>query len=204
MHVYASFDRVAGNELELYVDGVKQTKSGSSGKNPGRVFSSNIRIGGMAQTTGGTQGPVTNTVSGGYYSRVFPGVMDEVRVYNRKLTAAEIACLAANPVRVNREPLAELGTKTIVGNQGASKPLGAAVYDDGLPSGASIEGRWRIVSGNAAGLSIADETSLATTVSLLKVGTYGVQLETTDGERVSYSDVLTVVVNSCGTAVLIK
>ncbi len=204
MHVYASFARATGDELELYIDGAKQTKSASSGKNAGRVVAQNIRLGGMTQTSGGPQGPVTNTVSGGYYSRVFPGVMDEVRIYNRKLAEAEIAALAADPVRVNRGPLTELVAEVLIGNQGASKPLEAVVYDDGLPAGVPLSGRWRIVSGNAAGIHIADETSLITTISLLKVGTFGLQLETTDGERVSYSEVVTVVVNPCGTAILLK
>jgi len=204
MHVYASFARATGDELELYLDGVKQTKSASSGKNAGRVVPQYIRFGGMTQTSGGPQGPVTNTVSGGYYSRVFPGVIDEVRIYNRKLTASEIACLAASPVIVNRPPLSEPAAQVIKGNQGTSQPLEAAAYDDGLPAGTPIECRWRIVSGNAGGVSIADETSAATTVSLLKVGTYGLQLETSDSERVSYSEVVTVVVKRCGTVFSVK
>lgn len=199
MHVYASFARTTGDELELYIDGVKQTKSASNGKTAGRVVAQNIRLGGMTQTSGGPQGLVTNTVSGGYYSRVFPGVIDEVRIYNRKLTAAEIACLAANPVSVNRPPLAEPGAKRITGNQGTIRPLEAAAYDDGLPAGASLAYRWRIVSGTADGVSLADDTRASTTVSLLKAGTYGLQLEVADGERVSYSDVVTIVVNPCGT-----
>ena len=204
MHVYASFARATGDELELYIDGVKQTKSASSGKNAGRVVGSTVRLGGMATTVGGPQGPVTNTVSGGYYSRVFPGVLDEMRIYNRKLAEAEIAALAADPVRVNRGPLTEPVAAVLIGNQGASKPLEAVVYDDGLPTGTSLASRWRIVSGNAAGIHIADETSLSTTISLLRVGTYGLQLETTDGERVSYSEVVQVIVKPCGTAVLLK
>ena len=204
MHVYASFARTTGDELELYIDGVKQTKSASSGKNAGRVVGNTVRLGGMATTVGGTQGPVTNTVSGGYYSRVFPGVIDEMRLYNRKLTSAEIAYLAANPVSVNRPPLPEPSAKTIVGNQGTSQPLEAVAYDDGLPAGASLTYCWRIIAGKTEGIDIADATSPTTTISLLKIGTYTLQLATSDGERVSYSDVVTVVVNPCGTTVLLK
>lgn len=203
-HVYACFARTTGSELELYIDGIKQTKTSSSGSYPARVRPETLSIGGMTQTTSGPQGPITNAVSGGFYSRVFPGVVDEVRIYNRQLAAAEVACLAANPVRVNREPLTELGAEVIAGHLGESKALQAVVSDDGLPAGAALEYRWRIVSGNAAGLSIADETSLSTTVSLLEVGTFGLQLETTDGERVSYSEVVTVIVKPVGTVIMLR
>jgi len=203
-HVYACFDRAAGSELELYIDGIQQTKSSSSGSSPARIRPDQLLIGGMVQTSGGAQGPITNTVSGGYYSRVFPGVMDEVRIYDHALTAAEVTALAANPVRVNRAPLPELGTEIIIGNKGSSKPLEAVVYDDGLPQGSTIASQWVMVSGDAAGLSIDDETSLITTVSLLEIGTYALQLETTDGERISYSDVVTVVVNPGGTLILLR
>lgn len=203
-HVYASFDRASGSELELTVDGIKQTKSSSSGSSSARVRPDQLMIGGMIQTTGGTQGPITNTVSGGYYSRVFPGVVDEVRIYDHALAPAEIAALAANPVRVNRGPLTELDADVIVGHLGGSKLLDAIVCDDGLPAGASLESRWRTIYGNAAGLSLADETSPSTMVSLLEIGTYGLQLETTDGERVSYSEVVTLIVKPVGSIITLR
>ncbi len=203
-HVYACFDREDGSELELYIDGTKQTKSSFGGSSSARIRPNALSIGGMTQTTGGPQGPITNTVSGGYYSRVFPGVVDEVRIYNRQLTAAEIACLAANPVRVNRAPLPELAAQFLSGNQGSSSPLEAVVHDDGLPEDTTLESCWRVVAGDADGISIADETSLSTTVAFLTVGTYGVQLETSDGERSAYSDVLTITVHAGGTLIRMR
>lgn len=203
-HVYTCFDREAGSELELYIDGVKQTKSSSSGASPARIRAITLLIGGMTMTSGGPQGPITNSVSGGYYSRVFPGVIDEVRLYNRKLSDAEINTLATCPVRVNREPMPELESKIIMGIKGSNKPLEAVVYDDGLPLGSSIESHWKVISGDAAGLSIDDETSLNTTVTLLELGAYTLQLEVSDGERISYSDVVTVVVNPGGAIIMLR
>jgi hypothetical protein len=203
-HVYACFDRAGGSELELYIDGTKQTKSSSSGSSPARIRPDTLKIGGMTQTSGGTQGAITNSISGGFYSRVFPGILDEVRIYNHALTTAEVMALVAQPIRINREPLPELDTELIVGNKGDIKPLEAIIYDDGLPMGVSLESHWTIVSGNSEGISIADDSSSSTTISLLELGTYGLQLETTDGERVSYSEIISVIVNPGGTLILLR
>lgn len=204
MHVYACFDRAAGDELDLYIDGDRQTKDSSGGKNAARVRTEPLQIGGMTVTTGGPQGPLTNSVSGGFYSRVFPGVMDEVRVYNRKLSDAEIACLAARPAWLNRAPLPETVARTLSGHVGQTLPLQAAAYDDGLPDGSTLTCRWRFVDGDESGLAIADTAEPSTAVTLLKAGTYSVQLEASDGDRAAYSEVVAITVNPGGTVILLQ
>ncbi|NLC81915.1 MAG: LamG domain-containing protein [Lentisphaerae bacterium] len=204
-HVYACFDRAAGDELELYIDGAKQTRDSYIGKSSARVRGEGMQIGGMTETTGGPQGPITNSVSGGFYSRVFPGIIDEVRVYNRKLSEAEIACLATRPAWFNRGPLPEIaGAGELSGHVGQTLPLQAAAYDDGLPEGSTLACRWRVTEGDESGIAFGDVYAPSTSVTLLTAGTYAVQMEASDGERVAYSEVVTITVNPGGTVILLQ
>ena len=127
-----------------------------------------------------------------------------MRIYNRELSDAEVTALAAQPVRINRGPLADADSTTIIGSKGATKALEVSVYDDGLPADAMLEYSWNFISGDPAGLSIADETDPTTTVSLLEIGTYQVQLETSDGDRTTFSEVITVYVNASGTVIIVR
>lgn len=164
-----------------------------------------MQIGGMTVTTGGPQGPITNSVSGGFYSRVFPGIIDEVRVYNRKLSEAEIACLATRPAWFNRGPLPEIaGAGELSGHVGQTLPLQAAAYDDGLPEGSTLACRWRVTEGDESGIAFGDVSAPSTSVTLLTAGTYAVQMEASDGERVAYSEVVTITVNPGGTLILLQ
>jgi 3D-(3,5/4)-trihydroxycyclohexane-1,2-dione acylhydrolase (decyclizing) len=94
--------------------------------------------------------------------------------------------------------------ETLRGHVGQTVALGGAVADDGLPTGTETVFRWRIVFGDPSGLDIADETRADTAVTFLKAGTYGVQLEAADGERVTYSDVMAVVVVPGGTVLMVR
>ncbi|MDD4623535.1 MAG: hypothetical protein PHG71_09900, partial [Kiritimatiellae bacterium] len=126
MHVYVAFDRYnvsSVNETQLWIDGVKQTPaSGSIGF--ARVKATvPLTIGGMNANC------VSVTTQNGYYrdgednvlSRTLPGVMDEVRMYKRLLSEAEIKYLASRPVlAANRGPsvdtLAETDTVRVSRN----------------------------------------------------------------------------------------
>jgi hypothetical protein len=155
-----------------------------------------ITIGGMTLTSGLLEGPQAGP-------RNFPGVIDEVRMYNRKLSPAEIAMLATQPVFANRAPTVNVG-ETVRGHVGGGGMLPGMVSDDGSPAGIGTTCRWRIVSGDPSGICLADETVADTAVAFLKLGVYGVQLEATDGERVTYSDVVTVEVIAGGTVLMVK
>jgi len=68
------------NEIKLYVDGVLQAATASGSQAINTVSASNVLIG--AYDNAGTKG--------GY----FKGLIDDVRIYSRALTAAEIADLS--------------------------------------------------------------------------------------------------------------
>ena len=80
MHVAATYD---GTTMRLYINGVQE----SSASGPAAIAASALSIGIGGQSNG---------------SRRFRGDMDDVRVYNRALTPAEVATLAGNgPVKAD-------------------------------------------------------------------------------------------------------
>ncbi len=88
----------------------------------------------------------------------------------------------------NEAPVVVAGADQTV-YSGSDAVLDAAVQDDGLP-GASLTVQWSVVSG-PDGVTFADATSAATTVSIATPGTYILELTASDGELQS-SDTLTV------------
>ena len=148
-------------------------------------------------------GNVKKGDNGDYYSASFPGTIDDVRIYNRPLTEAEIRTLASRPnlsenlppVFSTDEPLAlrPFARKTFA--------LPMAVFDDGLPTNGTLTCEWRVADGDAAKVAFTDETAPATTVRILKAGAYTLQLVATDGERTSYSPPVIVDVQPVGISV---
>jgi hypothetical protein len=78
-HVAATSD---GSQWRLYINGVEETLVVFSGSNAGRWFSS-VDVGVNSYMLGSLQSALT-------VKETFNGVLDEVRVYNRPLSAAEI------------------------------------------------------------------------------------------------------------------
>jgi hypothetical protein len=68
------------NEVLLYIDGVLQSTSASNGQSIGTVASQNVILGAIKIA--------------GVTSAYLNGLLDDVRIYNRALTASEIAALA--------------------------------------------------------------------------------------------------------------
>ncbi len=202
-HVYVLYDRMQGSDFALYVDGVELSVSASSPKKKGRVRPNAIQIGGMTESTSGPQGPQTNEVTGVRCSRVFPGVIDEFRVYNRKLTEAEIKALAVRPYAVDYAPIVEVPS-TLKGRQNGTTALSATIHDYGEVDTTGRTYRWRVVSGNADGLEFEDATNPSTMLTFEEVGTYGIQLEINEGGRTIYSNVISVDVVASGTCIIIR
>ena len=200
------------SKWEMWYDGVKQTASATHGSTRGRTNTNTIKIGGMNYTssTAGTGDYNANwSVDGttaNFYSRTFPGIVDEVRIWQRKLTAGEIRYLAANPVIApNRAPaINSFERDTVVSATKKSKAVATAVFDDGEPAGGTLTYKWSVLSGNVAAASFGDATARETTFTATAVGTYVLQLAVSDGERTSYSAPLTVEVVAAGTIVVIK
>lgn len=213
MHICAVLARNQSNHSlwEMWYDGVKQTSTATYGtETRGRVNSNPLLIAGMNYTT---------AVSGGYYNsnwpkgdageiytRTFPGIVDEVRIWSRKLTAAEIRYLAANPIiDANRGPSVETpATANASPLRKTPTDIACAAFADVLPEGSSLTYEWTVVSDNAALASFGDSTAAETTFTAQKKGAYVLQLKVSDGERTVWSQPLTVNVKAAGLALVIR
>ncbi|MDD2462218.1 MAG: hypothetical protein PHT98_14165, partial [Kiritimatiellae bacterium] len=140
-------------------------------------------------------------------SRTFPGIVDEVRVWNRKLSPAEIRQLAAEPVSMNnRAPQVTVSPaggpdSKIVRNRPMT--FTAMAFDDGLPLGASLTYDWQVVVGNAAAVTFSAQNAAATQVTVNGTGAFAFRVKVTDGDLTAYSEAQRFEVVSAGTAILI-
>ena len=169
MHVAVTYD---GTTIRLYVDGV-QNASG--------VASFAINANDLPLAIADLSNLPTD--------RYFQGAMDDVRLYHRALSPAEIAALA-NPV--NQPPTVNAGPDQNVTLPGAATLSGIAT-DDGLPSPGTLSTTWSKVSGPGT-VTFADASILATTATFSAAGTYVLRLSA-DDSALQASDELTVTVN---------
>ena len=210
-HLYALYSREDGEKTNFafYVDGVKQTSVGSSGfPRQARLANNTIEIGGIkpGRQVGPAMGNVKKGDNGDYYSASFPGTIDDVRIYNRPLTEAEIRTLASRPnLSENLPPVFSIDTPLaldVVARK--SVALSLAVFDDGIPTNGTLSCAWQLKSGDGNNVVLLDETDPSTTVRFMKSGMYVLQLVATDGERTSYSPPITANVCPMGTVINIR
>ncbi len=220
LHVCGVWARNASNVdlWEMWYDGVKQTASRANGANRGRINANKLMIGGMEYNGSAKNGDGTLNAGGSYnanwpignsltefYSRTFPGVVDEVRIWKRKLTPEEIRFLAANPIiDANRGPAVDAPTKTGRTEVGRTAQVMAAAFADKLPTGGALTYAWSVLSDNASLASIGNASSAETTFTASAKGTYVLQLAVSDGERTVYSKPLTVNVMAPGMVISIR
>ena len=202
-HVYALFDRRTGyadNASELWIDGVKQTNRTTHGMGGGRVKASTaIEIGGHHKEGAGANGHFDNR------SRTFPGIIDEVRMYNRALTESEIKYLANNPVVDIRRPPAVSGEPDgLYPRVRRPTAIEVKVNTDTYPASTPLTYAWCVLSGDASQLVFADPTMRATTVTARKSGRYVIQLAVTDGTRTVYSTPITLDIQQAGMTISLK
>ena len=209
MHICGVFRRNAENisQWEMWYDGVKQTASWTSPANgcKGRIWGTKVMIGGLNYTAATASGGDKNTnwskdgTAANYYSRTFPGIVDEVRMWKRKLTEGEIRYLAANPsISENRAPSVDtIASENSVFEKGRAEAISSAAADDGRPNG-TLSSEWIVVSGNAAAVSFSDASATSTTVTVSEKGSYTFVLKSTDGERVTYGPPRTIDVQGPG------
>ena len=175
-----------------------------NGMGGGRVRDTEkIMIGGHKENGDGNNGHFKDA-DGNRRSRTFPGVIDEVRMYNRKLTEAEIKYLAANPVvDVNRAPsaFAVLQNQRVVNRKAAA--IAGFASDDGAES-ATLSGCWQVIDGDASAVSFGDASAGETTFTAKKIGRYVIAYVVSDGEKSSWSEPLVINVESMGMTVRIQ
>ncbi len=167
----------------------------SPAANPDQVFLDGVLV---SSGTSGTSvktvpffeiGRITDSQGVGGNNRVyFLGSLDEVRVYNTILNAAQIQTLA------NQPPVVTAGADQSVAF-GTTVSLSGSYTDDALPVGGVVTTTWSQVSGpglatfNPGG---ATSTSLTPTVTFTTGGTYVLRLTVSDGEQTSSDDLIVV------------
>jgi hypothetical protein len=176
-----SFHHVAvtknGSNIVFYVDGAGET---AAAYNPGFVFGGGFAIG----------------ARGGDYGASFLGALDEVSIYNRALSAAEIQaiylangagkCAAGVAPSITAEPAGQ----TVV----AGSTVTFTVTATGTPP---LSYQWRF---NGTNISAATATALTlTNVQSAQAGTYSVRTTNLYGSATSSNAVLTV--NPAGSCV---
>ena len=208
MHVYVAYDRYrpqGSNGSQMWIDGVQCTPaSGIMGFS--RKRNNTVTFGGMnaSEINTASQNGFYRDENGNVLSRTFPGWMDEIRMYNRLLSEAEIKYLARRPMlEANRGPsvsaLAATETKRIL----RKKPFAFSPTAAGepMPYDVTLTYAWEIVAGDATKVTIADATARSTSVTFAKAGTYVLRLAVSDGVRTTYSDPLTVEVPVAGATI---
>ena len=157
-HVVMVFDgSTTTNNLQLYLNGAVDKFTSIPVSTVPRNTTANVSIG-----------------SDDTYD--FTGMMDEVRIYNRALTLAEVQDLYA-AVPANVGPVVSISAP-ISGNAGDVIPLSATATDDGKPSALTLG--WSTLGGPGS-VSFADATSASTNVTFAQAGAFALQLTASDG-----------------------
>lgn len=205
LHVCVVVDRRFGQH-RVYVNGEAYSRA-SGGACGGRITSDKLSIGGykfFATDSNPSPNSYFRDAEGKELSRTFPGVVDEVMIWNRALTADEVKRLAEDPYALyNRPP-------QIVSPTGGMKtvsvltacPLEGIAYDDALPRGLTYS--WELVSGDASAVALADPSAAETSVTFWEPGTYQMRLRVTDGETVTSSPSQTYKVLPNGTVMILR
>ncbi len=157
-HLVMVFDgSTTTNNLQFYLNGAVDKFTSIPVSNVPRNTTANVSIG-----------------SNDTYD--FTGMMDEVRIYNRALTLAEVQDLYA-AVPANVGPVVSIAAP-ISGNAGDAILLSATAADDGKPSPLTLG--WSTVSGPGS-VTFADAASATTNVTFARAGAFALQLTASDG-----------------------
>lgn len=130
-------------------------------------------------------------------SQLFKGDMDDARIYNRALTAQDIADLytQGRSYDTNEVPVVSAGIdQTIQASTTLTTTLAGIATDDGLPTFSTMTVTWSKVSGPGT-VTFANANSTSTTASFSDSGTYVLQLSASD-TALSDTDTVTIYVNA--------
>ena len=211
MHVCVVLDRKYGNHT-VYVDGSACAKTAGSPCG-GRVPWQNLHIGGYpvldTNVNATPSGYYIESIVGGQtnlFSRTFPGIVDEVRIWNRALSAAEVKRLSDDPyVFSNLRPQVEtIGASSKTATKNRPLTLTGEANDDGKPVGSPLACEWEVVSGDASAVTFADRNAASTTATFAAMGSYVLRLKVTDGARTTYGEPVMCEIVQSGTTILLK
>jgi hypothetical protein len=125
----------------------------------------------------------------------YVGLLDEISVYSRALTASEVLSFFNTSTNGKCPPLRNLPPSAFAGADRTiyfpatnSLTLPGAVYDDALPSNL-LSVAWSYVSG-ASTVFFSTMTQAVTTVTFTNTGTYTFRLTASDGELTASNDVV--------------
>ncbi|OQZ02353.1 MAG: hypothetical protein B6D35_01240, partial [Candidatus Brocadia sp. UTAMX2] len=130
-----------------------------------------------------------------YRSGYFSGVIDDVRLYNRALTAREVQDVYALGAPGNQPPLVDAGDDQTI-TLPAMATLHGSASDDGLPHGAVFITTWSKYRGPGT-VTFDDPHQPTTRASFSEPGVYKLKLTASDSELTRY-DSVTITVNPTG------
>jgi len=177
-HAVMVFDgSLATGNLKLYLDGSTEKVGTVTGLNPPSIIprraGTPLRIGDYTNVA------LSATALG------FNGLIDEVRIYNRALSIAEIQELAlAGPSHMG--PKIMLNETEVSGTAGQTVEVGATVTNGGLPGTLTLQ--WQKASGPGS-VVFSDPVSGRTDATTTTAGSYGLRLLASHGSITTFADV---------------
>lgn len=187
---------------------MKQTNLLNRGMGGGRVRSGNeglLQIGGHSNTGATGNNGHWIDVQGNSLSRTFPGIIDEVRMYNRALTEPEIRYLADNPVvGAALTPVVSGEPDGLRSTSRKALTVDVKVCAPPMLAGEELSYEWRVLSGDPSKVSFTDSMSRSTDVKIKSAGMYMLQLAVSCGGRTAYSEPIAIQVQSPGLVVHVK
>lgn len=204
IHLVAQIDNHGTGGSEVWVNGVKLNETTGQLKNLGLGRTCNAFVwggGGYDYPPNDSRKAIANMSS-----KKFPGYMDEIRMYRRKLSETEIRYLYEYPVptAVNQAPDVVIPVPSIQMPKRVTVNVAASSSDDGLPVGGGLTYEWRVTEGDPSGLVLMPGEGAAVTVLGRTSGQYKLQLVVFDGERKTYADPIDVNVQRSGSVIMIR
>ncbi len=206
IHLVAQVDNHKTGGSEVWVNGIKLTETSGNTLDYGRTTGNGTFWGGGIPALWVYPAGDPNESIADVSCTKFPGLMDEIRMYRRKLSEAEIRYLYEHPVpsSENAAPVVEVPLSGIrlVRRKDAAVP--SSTFDDGRPQGSTLSYKWSVAKGDSTGLRLVQGVGAELTVTGLKAGEYSLQLVASDGERNTYSALVPVSIKDLGTVIVVK
>lgn len=208
VHVCVLLDRWGARNSQIWVDGesLDITSYGGQSDRAGRAVASKICIGGWAYSGNNNHDYGNRSKDGTLRTRAFPGVIDEVQIWNRKLSETEIAYLAANPCPIaqKRAPSVDAVLVPQKAHAKAAFEVDLAVYTDGLPSGENVTYAWTVLEGDVEAVIFSNPAVRKPTITITKAGIYRLQLAATDDGLTALSEPIVLNVTPTGLLLIFR